>query len=692
VLVAIGAALVPASARAASTARVLRDAQVSATDGDWTAAVDTEGQIWLGQGRLEVVGRVGTEALGVTVRAGVAAVWTGRREGPSHLGQLLRVTAEGGPVVQPLGRPTLDVRIDPEGTVWATVPGGVLRVDAQGSVQRTVPLDQPVFASEGPLGPRAPQIVDQRPGPRPVAPLALDAQTACPALPPVDRWPFADALRVARLDASRCDRSTALPPKVAAAARWALEQARQEAWAGGDPVRSWALGPPEAPVEDALAAGDWTGHKPKMVITTPSSTGEPVALVLQPLASAGPSAWAGDDGAPACHGKVVLVVRDGDQLAAWSQELRRMRRADTPCREGVSLVREAPLQARPPSEGTTVVYADSQGRLVGERSGRASPALVRDDLVKLSGAGDPLYALASAPALTPGWTRSPGPGGPILIDVDGSIIMGLGQGLLRNTAKGHRPERVPLPAPVQSIRLNERSAYEVVMAGQRAEVLFEAGHMSSARGIITWEPDAPLQVPPSPRPPTPPLAGWMISGASIQPPGSPTPVELGAAVVRVETWVGGAVVLTERGVVGLFPDGGIGWRVPEATDVVVADDIIVAALPWGAAGYRAPLRRPTTVSRPELDDEPEESEPRGPQGGGPQGGGPQGGGPQGGGPQGGGPQGGGPQGGGPQGGGPQGGGPQGGGPQGGGPQGGGPQGGGPQGGGPQGGGPQGGRR
>ncbi len=679
-LLLVAAVLAGAPAQAASRGRIQKTAQLTATDpaGTWMVAVAPGGDILLGTARLETVGRIGGEAAGAIVRDGVAAVWTGRREGLAHQGQLLRVDAAGAVVVHNTAVPLLSVAIDEAGVVWATVPGGLLRVDGQGVQARGLPVDAPRFvAQDGDQVAQATLAVGF--GDR--DPLAIDPATGCAALPPVDRWPFADPLLVARLDAARCTRDTALPPRVGAASRFALEAARLAAWRSGDALASWALGSPENGAEDDISDGDWTGHKPKVVVLDRRAAGGlagPVAVVRTPLASAGPAAWVGDPGAAACHGGVVLVVSDHEQRAAWTMALKGLRRAGADCVDGLRLVDRAPLAAAGElSAESSVVYADADGKLVGERSGRAGPTLVRDDLVKLAGAGDPLYAMASAPALSPGWTRAPGPGSAILVDVDGSIVMGLGHGLLRNTAKGHRPQVVPLPGPVQSVRLNERSVYEVVVAGQRAEVVFEAGHMRGGSGVVTWDQDGPLLTAPAPPPPVAPLAGWMISGTVVQAPESGAPVELGAPVRRVVAWTGGAAVLTTRGVVGLFPDGGVGWRIPEATDVQVVDELVIAALPWGAAGYRAPLRRPTAVARPE----PEPTEEAGPGGGGPGGGGPGGGGPGGGGPGGGGPGGGGPGGGGPGGGGPGGGGPGGGGPGGGGPGGGGPGGGAPGGGG-----------
>ncbi len=665
-----------APSQAASRARVLKSAILTEQRGESTLAVDAGGAVWLGTKRLEEVARIGGTVLGGVVRDGVGVVWSGRREGPQWLGQIMRVHGDQPPVVQSLGTPPLDVRIDEDGVVWVLQPGSVLRVDPRGAASRTLPVDRPTWTEDGAL---AINFGSAR--------LALDPTTGCPLLPPVDRWPFSDALLLGRMDASRCTTGTPLPSTLAVAAGWELEQARLAAWRTGDILRTWALGMPESDPEDTEAPGRWEGHKPKVVMVNRSivaDVGAPLAVVLQPLPADGPEAWMGDPGAPACHGGVILVASDAAQLAAWDLRLRQLKRSRTPCVEGLRLVSQPSLQVAP-TAGATVVYTDADGMLVGERSGRPSTVLIRDDLVKLAGAADPLHAVASAPELTPGWKRTPGPGSDMLIDVDGSIVLGLGHRLLRNSSKGHRPEEIALPGPVQSIRLTERSSYEIVVAGQRAEAVFEGGHLGAGKGLVTWQTEGPLDSVGSPPPPGAPLVGWMISGRFVQPPGGIGPVDVGAQVRSIVTWTGGAVVQTDRGAVGLWADGEPAWRVPDAVDVAVVDELIVASLPWGAAGYRAPLRRLEPEPSPEAEEEPEGGSGQDrPQGGGNRGGGGQGGGgPQGGG-QGGG--GGGPQGGGGQGGG--GGGPQGGGGQGGG--GGGPQGGGGQGGGGQGGGGHGG--
>jgi hypothetical protein len=655
--------LLTAQGAAAGGARALRGAARVAEAEGWTAAIGPAGELIFGEGRLRTVGVLEGPPAGLAVAEGAFAAWSWRPAGLGGSGQLQWAAPGGAPQALPLDRPVLDVQLGADGVAWALQPGRVLRLGPDGVRPQALPFDAPRFS-----GPRRVQAEGWQP-------VELDPATGCPALPPPDRWPFRDPARVARLLDAACGPAPALPAEVAAAARWERGHAARRAREAGDLDAVQALGdvgPAPAPlrpgrlvVEDAdvrVAGRALPGGAPLR------------AVVLTPGEDEVPERWTAGGTGAACFGGVALVVRDPDRRAAWELRLTRLRADGDPCAGGLAVLGAPPLSAAPPA-GAAALYFDAEGGLVAWRKTAAGPLKLRDDLAHLVKDTADIGKVAGTPELSPEWVELGGPARALLLDVDGSLVAAMGDRLFRATPGGLRRMTVDLRAPAQALWVTPRSLYGAQVGPARAEVGFEGGQLGVGAGTVRWAPADELGGP-APAPDL--LGGWSVSGAEVRAPGQARPTRLPAPVLELIAYPAGAIARTPEGLVGLWADGSLGWRLPEALDMALSDGILLVGFPWGVAGYQPPLKRWEVEEggrvfgpgrEPQIDEEvdiealQEEILDKAGRKGGRGGGGGQGGG-QGDGPPGGG-QGGGGQGGGPPGGG-QGGGPPGGGQGGGG--------------------------
>ena len=576
--------------------KVVEQALLTATATDGTTAVALpDGQVWVGTRKLRAVGALPGPADGLHVSHGAVTAWHTKRAGLcvettvhtwSTAGEELHAMTGVGAPISAAARPGAPAR---HALLWRDHVD-LIPVTASKPTRLVLPLGQPIGLSTHNGGLQ----VDGTTGPL----LQLDAE-GCPT--GLEDDPAARPLARLRTREARraCTDPPRLPRDIEAQAEAALDALQRDAISRGDAEALAQVGglscdaieqQRPAPSDDSSAFAErFDRQLPLRGRLDPRGQTAAVVREFDPATELRP--WVDGPWAPACAAKLILVASDPAKAAVLGTRLDDLQRQGASCAGQAIAAAPDELGAIDEEDGAPgrVLYVTEGVRWAGIRRGSVSWRMVRMDLARLA-PGDPLHRIARASELTPSWSKGPGPGGPVIIDVDGSWVASAGWDLVRGPPNAIREERVSLNGPIVRLQGRRDGRFEVVSGGQVARVALEGRQVEWAEQRSDTTELLPIP------PPLPPRSEsdsgpWRIVGdgriGGRTKDGNVT-IDLGVAIERVYNGRIASVVVTPVGLVGVGPDGSLRWRLTEVDQWVWTDAFVVGTSPWGIQGYRLP--------------------------------------------------------------------------------------------------------
>lgn len=549
-----------------------------------------DGSVWAGSGRVKRLGALPGVPVGLHASGGAVTAWSTRREGLCV--ETTLATWSAGLEVGRRTRGSAPVAASRLASGHAVLwPDQLDLVSASGEVRAIpLPLGRPIAVSEvdGLVQ------VDGLGGPL----LQVDPKTGCPVdlvddpgLPPLDRMRIRAARRV-------CEDPKRLPAPVVDEAEASLDVLRRVAIREGDPqalamLGAWSCDAIEelrpTPVSAASAFSTREERElPADGRLKPQAGFRAIIKDVDAAVDLGP--WIEGPMAPACRHGVVLLAESPAMARVLKRRIREARDQRRGCAENLRAGwpgELGPLDEK--EEDARAFYLQAGAGWRGVREGGVSARLVRMDLARLDRL-DPLHQLSRAPELTPSWSVGPGPGGPLIKDVDGSWVAAAGWDVVRGPPNAIREERTSLFGPVQRLQGRRDGRFEVVAGGQPAQVALENGEVSWAD--VAADSTEVLPIPPSlPPPPAVDPGPWRITGdgelTARTGKGTAT-LSLGVPIQRVLNGRLASVAVTPVGLVGVGRDGKIAWKLTELDQWVWTGDFIVGSSPFGVHGFRLP--------------------------------------------------------------------------------------------------------
>ncbi len=591
---ALLATLLAADLSAVKPRKVAQDAAMSVTAANGDVAVVThDGELWAGSGTLRKLGSLPGTAAGLHLSGDVLTAWSTVRTGLCVETELRRVSTDGSafPDQRLPGAPLAILPVKgAQALLW---PDRLDILPNQPGAARSIPL--PASPAVGLSLHNGRLQVDAADGPL----MAVDLATGCPVgleddpqRSPLERWRVREARRL-------CETPPHLPDPVRAEAEIERAARLSRAMMDGDTETLARLGPPtcagieaQRPTASGHASAFTTRREKAIQVARDLDPGRGFMTILRepdPAMDLGP--WVSGPFAPACEGRLILAPEDA-AVGRWLRRaLAEADRLGASCADNVRVADPGDIGPEPAGDDPSkVLYVKSGGSLLGVRQGAVSARMARLDIARLA-ADDPLHDLAQAPELTPSWSVSPGPGGPLLIDVDGSWVAGAGWDLVRGPPNAIRKERTPLLGPVSRLQGRSDGRFEVVAGGQPARVALED---HSIEWMEALSPDEQLLPIPDALPPRPETnrGPWRIVGegrVGARSDQGERVVDLGLPISRLINGRLMSVLVTPVGLVGIDGAGKLAWRLTEVDRWVWTEDFVVGSSPWGVQGYRLPF-------------------------------------------------------------------------------------------------------
>lgn len=547
-----------------------------ARSGERAAVVDTEGYLWMGEGRLKKVAKLSTVPTGMALTDELA-LWTVSREGLWTRSRLQLIDDEGEITRDEwVDGPVSDV-LSYEGGYALALPGAVLLLPDKGET-KAIPLPfltpSTLAHSDGRLRVHADsgEII------------GVDLSTGCPTVLPDQGEPLTRLLRAR--SAAVCDPDITLPPEIKAAAEAARQAAIEGAIAARAPALLAGLGVRGERAVLSLAPAPPPGYpgfarqQGESVRGNPAIFGPKGAVVLQDFEQ-DLRGWAEGRYAPACVARLVLSSTDEEHHARNIEALASVRQARESCADSVVVAAMGSMDDT--LNASTLRYVSSAGDLLARRVGPAGPIQVRLDIASLTPQGDPLTVLGKLPSYNYEWIVPAVRPRELVLQEDGSALAAAGWELVRVSPSGKRVTRWTLPGPVSNLSLRPSGEVDAVVGGQAALIDLDA------RRARWFDPVSNLS--PAPAPVRDP-GRWSFDGVTLNRKGNldlePVSLTLPVGIRSVATAGDGAIVETTIGLVGVDRSGKLVWRMPDTGAWIVTGDQVIVGTTQGIVGFPLP--------------------------------------------------------------------------------------------------------